>query len=375
MRNFLKVHIPDNRIFGLDILRALAILFVVLGHGKSLFPEVTYPTITYLTFDGVAIFFVLSGFLIGGILLRILSDPEKKSSLFNFWSRRWLRTLPNYYLLLFLILAIHLLFDANFNPWDKSSYLWFGQNLYDHPFFFFSEVWSLSVEEWFYLLIPLILFVLVRGFKLSLKYSLFIISVIIIVGVTMFRIYRFHDIPVENMDQWDIHFRRQVITRLDSLMFGVIAAGIQLYYTDFWKKYKNPFFIAGLIILILHQTIEFKSHFIFGMYHCVFSFTLNSIGVVFILPFLSNLKSGKGFFFRLFSRVSLISYSMYLVNYTLVKVWIVEKIPWDETIGNSLAIAFLRPASYWFLTITISILIYKYFELPILKWRDRKKSN
>lgn len=374
MRNFFKIKIPENRIYGLDILRALAILFVVFGHGKSLLPEVTYPTITYLTFDGVAMFFVLSGFLIGGILLRILNDPENKSSLFNFWSRRWLRTLPNYFLLFFIILTIHILFEENFNPWNKSPYLWFGQNLYDHKYFFFSEVWSLSVEEWFYLVIPLILFLLVRGFKLSLKYALFILSLIIIISITIFRVYRFYDIPVENMDQWDIHFRRQVITRLDSLMFGVAAAGIQIYFTDFWKKQKNLFFIIGVIILIVHQTIEFNSHFTFGIYHCVFSFTLNSIGVVLILPFLSNLKNGSGFFFRFFTVVSLISYSMYLVHYTLVKIWIVENIPWDDAIGNSVAIAFLRPASYWLLTFTISILIYKYFELPILNWRDRKKS-
>ena len=74
--NVFKLDFDQNRVYGLDILRALAVLFVVLSHGsKLLFPSINRITF-YLQFDGVAIFFVLSGFLIGGILIKVLEKED-----------------------------------------------------------------------------------------------------------------------------------------------------------------------------------------------------------------------------------------------------------------------------------------------------------
>ena len=67
---FFSLNTGHSRIFGLDLLRAIAILFVVIGHSSILAPEHIKPIIRLITLDGVAIFFVLSGFLIGGILIR-----------------------------------------------------------------------------------------------------------------------------------------------------------------------------------------------------------------------------------------------------------------------------------------------------------------
>ena len=76
IKNLFKITINPNRIYGLDILRAFAILFVVVGHGKHLLPDKYSKIHSYIVFDGVSIFFVLSGFLIGGILLKILREQE-----------------------------------------------------------------------------------------------------------------------------------------------------------------------------------------------------------------------------------------------------------------------------------------------------------
>lgn len=65
LRKLLRISISPNRIYGLDILRALAILFVVIGHGEYLMPYARYKYVNFLVFEGVSIFFVLSGFLIG----------------------------------------------------------------------------------------------------------------------------------------------------------------------------------------------------------------------------------------------------------------------------------------------------------------------
>ncbi|RSK33924.1 acyltransferase family protein [Hymenobacter metallilatus] len=86
----------SNRVFGLDALRAFAICSVVLVHGAVwVSPSFTFFHRYINRFDGVAIFFVLSGFLIGGILIRTMeSRLACLHTLWDFWLRRWLRTLP-----------------------------------------------------------------------------------------------------------------------------------------------------------------------------------------------------------------------------------------------------------------------------------------
>ena len=74
MTNLLRIQIDEKRVYGLDILRALAILFVVIGHGGYLLPERARKLINLLIFDGVSIFFVLSGFLIGGIFIKLIQE-------------------------------------------------------------------------------------------------------------------------------------------------------------------------------------------------------------------------------------------------------------------------------------------------------------
>ena len=92
-----------HRIYGLDILRALAILDIVVGH--LLYRIGYYGVVTI--FDGVNLFFVLSGFLIGQILIRLLDNGIQFKSLVNFWYRRWMRTLPAYFFILIIICTYH----------------------------------------------------------------------------------------------------------------------------------------------------------------------------------------------------------------------------------------------------------------------------
>lgn len=151
----------DNRIFGLDILRASAIMFVVIEHGAFLLtPKLSKLNGTIFGYEGVSIFFVLSGFLIGGILIKTLEKREGgKNVLLNFWIRRWFRTIPLYFLVLTILLILNWIFREGFG-FSKTfplNFYTFTQNLfYWHPKFF-PEAWSLSIEEWFYLLIPLVL--------------------------------------------------------------------------------------------------------------------------------------------------------------------------------------------------------------------------
>ena len=80
MKNIFRIDFDSNRIYGLDILRCWAILFVLIGHSTALLPQNAGHILDYFYFDGVSIFYVLSGFLIGGILIKTL---EKNGATFK----------------------------------------------------------------------------------------------------------------------------------------------------------------------------------------------------------------------------------------------------------------------------------------------------
>lgn len=372
MKHLLKIELNPKRIYGLDVLRALAILFVVIGHGRNLMTPEIYKYVKVFVFDGVSIFFVLSGFLIGGILIKILEEQKlTANTIFNFWIRRWFRTLPNYFFILALLLLLNILFTANFIFFDKIKYFFFSQNIYyEHPTFF-PEAWSLSIEEWFYLLIPVIMFVILKYLKFSVKSTIIITAVGIILLVTLFRYYRFENYEIDTLTSWDRVFRKQVVTRLDSLMYGIIGAYVFYYSNTLWYKYKKLCLFLGILLFIIikFNLLNFER---FGLYHCVFSFSIVSIATLLITPFLSSIKSGKGFFYKAITYISLISYSMYLLNLRVVQGWILKSVDWTILQNLSTNLYFItRYLLYWVLTIVISILLYKYFEVPTMNLRDR----
>ena len=134
-----------ERIFGLDLLRAVAIGLVLVCHLGPFFvaPFIAgwFAQICNLANVGVDLFFVLSGFLIGGILLREIECGMTLRGMLRFWSRRWWRTLPNYYLFLALNMAACWFLG---HAADAPRYLAFMQGLWWDPDpRVFHESWSL----------------------------------------------------------------------------------------------------------------------------------------------------------------------------------------------------------------------------------------
>ena len=123
LERFLNVN-KKNRVFGLDLLRSIAIILVLILHSEFIIRKL-YPDFHIVFVDGVDLFFVLSGFLIGGILIKDFNE-KKKFNIFKFWSKRWLRTLPNYYLLLSVI---SILYFSNPNIYFNWKYLFFFKTL------------------------------------------------------------------------------------------------------------------------------------------------------------------------------------------------------------------------------------------------------
>lgn len=374
--NIFRIFLSAKRIYGLDVLRALAIIFVLIQHGKSLVPLHLQGYYELFIFDGVSIFFVLSGFLIGGILIKLVENNTASGSLLlDFWLRRWFRTIPNYLFILTVLVIINYFFTPLFSVFGTKWYYLFSQNIFwEHPPFF-PEAWSLSVEEWFYLLIPSSIFLFISMMRFSPRKAVIYSALLILIVITIFRFYRHLSLPIGSFEEWDLVFRKQVFTRLDSLMYGIIGAYFNYYLPSIWKKYKKEALVLGMILFIFLKVLFLYELIAPGsVFNCVFSFSFTSIATLLLLPFLSGFRRNSGVIYKTISHISLISYSMYLINLSLVQGWIINKIPWYSFVENPYVVVSFRYGFYWLLTILLSTLIYKYFELPMMNFRDKIKA-
>lgn len=361
MKKFLEISFdPENRIYGLDIIRAIAILLVVITHGNLIINK-AFPEFPYIKLiDGVEMFFVLSGFLIGTILFKKFdNEPINFSGLLSFWKRRWFRTLPNYFLFLLLNVVFAYL---SINTWKFDQFNWkfflFIQNLYEPFSGFFLESWSLSIEEWFYISLPLLIF----GFtKFIDKKRSPLIGIFILIIAPL--IYRF-TIADQEVDYywWDVSFRKIVITRLDTIGWGVLMAFLLYYFPSRISKFKTPLFVLGLIVILADL---YCAPPINSFYTKTLHFTILSIGISCLIPQLVAIRSYRGTIGKYVTQLSIISYSMYLVNLSIVALVLLKQ--FDIVESNAIKFYLI----YWLATIIISVLIYKYYEKPMTNLRDK----
>src|SRR5437868_9638565 len=215
---------------GLDLLRALAIIVVVIYHA-ALFGFKLPGRVDRFGWIGVDLFFVLSGYLIGGQLLAPLAR-DRRINLGRFFARRALRIMPAY----FAILAVYFLLP----PWreypEMSQPLWkfllSVQNIALHGGTAFSHAWSLAVEDQFYLVLPLLLLVLYP----RPRASVIIACIIIFGGIALRTILAF-----QNLTEMGVSFRGfqawiyyPTWTRLDPLVLGVALAAVQRFRPGWW---------------------------------------------------------------------------------------------------------------------------------------------
>ena len=171
MTNNLKLK-QNTKFYGLDNLRAFAIIFVLLFHSNRWVEHPNwFPKAFQFGWTGVDLFFVLSGFLISSQLFAQIKK-EGTFSMKEFYIKRVFRILPIY----FFVLAIYFLFPFFSNDFGKGQtlpplwkFLTFTQNFGGDVgnARTFGMVWSLCVEEHFYLLLPvtLLLFLKTSWFK------------------------------------------------------------------------------------------------------------------------------------------------------------------------------------------------------------------
>lgn len=345
------------RIAGLDILRSLAIIQVVLGHSSVLMDnDFSFPCIPF--FDGVELFFVLSGFLVGKIILENFSKENKlKLIVFDFLQRRWFRTIPNYFLFLFInILLVYFgITKGELNKYAFSYFVFF-QNFHVPFDLMFWESWSLSVEEWFYLLFPILITIVGLLFKREIKQHFLIALLLFLILPLIIRV------QLSTGDyNWDLYFRKLVVCRLDSIGYGLLFAWLLQYKTDIINKYRVVLAILGFIILTYLYIIPFQEELTFFK---TFYFSVNSLAMAMLLPLAFNINN-QNIAFKPFTFISKISYSMYLLHIPLMNLLLHSFKP------NSYFGYTTRYTLCWTLIFSLSYLIYKYFEKPVMNWRER----
>ena len=359
----------ESRNAWLDVCRSLAIILVLLSHGRHFLTPVWEWAAAFRIggFLGVELFFVLSGFLIGGIVARDFERAVGGSGwLGRFFVRRWLRTLPNYY----LFLGINaLLVVAEVVPGrmrDFLPFLFFGQNLAWPGPAIFGEAWSLAVEEVFYVVFPLCLYLFGKS---NQKRETVFVSVVILLLVTPLLLRAL--VVLVAGPTWDEGVRKVVVFRLDALMVGVLAS-LLVRRTELITRFSACHLVTASSILLGASIVAFFS-MEKSLNHSVFArvglFPLVSSGCVALL--LSGLRYEGGFQWLKVGadRCARWSYALYLSHMVVFHL--------ITHFCDVTSVSAWRAAAYWGMFVggsfCVAALVERFFERPILRWREKIK--
>ena len=295
----------------------------------------------YISLIFVEFFFVLSGFVLYPQLLKVIN---KKSNLLIFYKRRWIRTIPLY---IFTLIMVSILTNQMFET-DFLKYFFLIQKIL--PNFinndYFPVAWSLSIEELFYLLFPLILIFLNHQNFLKVSMLVFISLILLKFFIS---------------DNFEANFYRTgTFLRLDAILFGFLISHFRLEVLRYKKS-------------IIFFTIIFT--FIFLLSYDFFTINKNDKDNRFLFILFMQLISGLTLFSFLLSepllktsnilkKLSLVTsqqtYSIYLFH--IIIIYILDKIELSIYVATPIYILVL---------FFISTLVYNFFEKPLLKLRPK----
>ena len=369
----------------LDSLRFFAALAVVLAHGyfgykgwlgkpsfltNNFFPDKF--TLFGKHIDeflsnggyGVEVFFLISGFLITYLLL-IEQDRHGKIHLVNFYIRRSLRIWPLYFLIIVLTPFIIMLYNGIKVSWSDVAtppnylyYIFFLGNfdvintgVWHFPF---AHFWSICVEEHFYIVWPLIIYLIPKKYF----YHSCLLLILIAIGS---RIY-FFSFANENAE---LQIYLNTLCKIDSLIIGAIFAKIHFTKPIQFKSNRLVLFVL-VAIFLWSLSLESWKH-TETLFSVVFKKYIYLLLVVFIMGLVLFGKSNKMKPHKkgIFSYLGKISYGIYIYHNIFV--------------GFAIQVFLLRyHLNFWiyFLlyimgTILLSIISWEFFEKPILKFKKR----
>jgi peptidoglycan/LPS O-acetylase OafA/YrhL len=355
---------PATRIAGLDIMRAVAILFVLNTHCGGVFCAwlglQPYITSSLSGFFGVELFFVLSGYLIGKLLIDILDRGATWRAWRVFMVRRWLRTLPLYYLCIVILSLI----------WRPGFWLpGYARLLHALPYFltltqsfawplkedWFTASWSLAVEEWFYLLYSGLLFVCASRLRASLA---FWIATAIFLLLPLY----LRSLQPTHAD-FDQVISKEVIYRLDATGFGVVVAWLASRHPGMLRP-KWLLLGAGLVLVVYDWRMALSATYMpFNRhtFNTVF-FDMVSLGFAMMLPAALGCTGSYGLLGRIAGAISRQSYALYLFHLPVLEIIGAYREKLHLPAGGAILVSV---SLFW----GAAYLSAKWFEGPILRLR------
>lgn len=359
----------QTRIFGLDLVRAVAILLVLSSHFGGVFAGWTHThapdLLSYGGQFGVDLFFVLSGLLIGRVLLRQIAQGPGATGLAGwrvFIVRRWLRTLPAYYACL-LVLAVcwaprlwphHLLrgLGAAFG-----LYVPLLQNLF-WPMrlpAFIAVSWSLAVEEWFYLGFSALLFPLLRWGE---RRAYFVVTGLFLVGPPLLRAVTSY--PWDSRDHIAIYY-------LDLIAAGLVVAWCAERHPRRFAQaaWLLPLAIGCLVMVYAGGMDQFD---IPARFRRVLDIDFQAITFALFLPAACRWRSARGPVAAAVRVTARLSYALYLTHLS-VMLWLdARHMGWTPGAAGLIAHSVV-------LTVLASIVLHLMVEQPFLRTRPRLPSQ
>jgi peptidoglycan/LPS O-acetylase OafA/YrhL len=357
----------QNRFAGLDHLRALAIIIVFVYHYNMFgHPAGLYDYLGSWGWTGVDLFFVLSGFLIGGQLFaRIARD--QKISYGEFYFKRTLRILPAYFAVLALYIAI-----PGFKERSQLPPLWrlftftqnFGLDLSKEGAF--SHAWSLCIEEQFYLILPL----LIIAVK-SKKNAVWLLPALFLFGFVI-RTYTWYDILPKAQSfgkAYYMYIYYPTWSRLDGLLAGVALSAFYYFKPQSWQKltrHGNRILLIALALVAGAWAIAHDDHQ-YEMRGAIFGYPAIAIAYgALVLAALSPTSVLYRYSSRITRLIATLSYSIYLTHKQLIH--LTHEFLSPRGIDND------SYTSFWISTAVALLggwLLHLAVEKPFLRLRDR----
>jgi peptidoglycan/LPS O-acetylase OafA/YrhL len=365
-----------TRLPGLDTLRAIAIAWVLLFHSYLVGGLGDgYGVLQWSGWMGVDLFFVLSGYLIGTQVFKALHRTGTLDFT-AFYQRRFIRILPAF----FVVLALYELWPA----WSESKgmqplwqFLTFTFNLQynNDDNYAFSHVWSLCVEEHFYLVFPFLAFALARK-PAAWKFA--VVAAVVVLGGMLLRAWLWAHLvaPVGgSAEDRGLRYLRYLYyptwARLDGLVAGVALAACGVYRPTWfaWVHARVNLLLASGVALLAASIVFFVDGARGDFWPCVVGYPLVALAM---MAFVAA-GSGGTWFARLkvpgASWLASASYSIYLSHKG------VFMLTQAALVGHPVEKPLLRFAVYVVATLAGGALLHYAVERPFLRWRDSRTNT
>jgi peptidoglycan/LPS O-acetylase OafA/YrhL len=250
--------VEHKRIHSLDFLRGLAVLLVLFRHLPNEEKSGPLHFVQSIGWTGVDLFFVLSGFLISGLLFTEFNRTGKLD-VKRFWLRRGMKIWPSYFLTYGLAMIATVVATRDFSLLISRipNYI-FVQNYMD-PAIRWTHSWSIAIEEHFYFGLPLLLlYLLSKKFKNLPGIALLVCAGVLLQRVLLFLLTDF---------KWG-NFYYPSHLRIDSLSFGVLLGYLFYYKRELFMRIGRfwPYFIAATPLIVLA--------YVFPLEQSAFSYTV-----------------------------------------------------------------------------------------------------